>query len=207
MKLAFRITGVVAIVATTASVGCGRRSVQPPQAMPLKATTPLPNWQPRHPSPEFTRAAKVLKPLPDELLQGALAKSTEGEAVLQRYRATLSAGYEFFGTLNDHQIERLQTNHEIRISSKSLTPRQRAALEHWFENWRVAMRGTGPIEDFLVSLYRIGAREDLSNVDVGFTAVRRGGDSMVAGHLVQIYFWVTQPGGKVVDLGTVIAQI
>jgi len=203
------VAGAIA-VAALASGGCGRHPAQRPAAVvpTPDAATPLPVWAPNIPSPEFLRAARVLKPLPDEFLQGILGKSAEGEALLQRYHAMMPAAYQFFGTLDDRQVERLRTTHEIRIPAKALTPEQRAALNHWFEDWRAAMKGMRPeLEDFLVGIYKIGGKEDLSNVDIGFTAVREEGGRMVAGHLVQIYFWVRQPGGKVVDLGTVIAQI
>ena len=209
-KTRFRF--VVGIIAVTvlAFAGCGHRAAQKPASTPAvsKVTIPLPEWAPKNPSPDFLRAARVLKPLPDELLQGIVGKSAEGEALLQRYRGTMPASYEFFGTLDDRQIERLRTTHEIRIPAKALTPKQRAALNHWFEDWRAAMKGMRPeLEDFLVSIYKTGGREDLSNVDVGFTAVSKEGGHIVAGHLVQIYFWVKQPGGKVIDLGTAFAQI
>jgi len=201
---------VMVAVLCMVAPGCGQKTVQKPastSALP-KAAAPLPEWAPKNPSPEFLRAAKVLKPMPDELLQGIVGRSAEGEALLQRYRGTMPASYEFFGTLDDRQIERLRTSHEIRIPAKALTPKQRAALNHWFEDWRAAMKGMRPeLEDFLVSIYKIGGREDLSNVDVGFTAVSKEGGHIVAGHLVQIYFWVKQPGGKVIDLGTAFAQI
>ena len=96
---------------------------------------------PQEPLAGVPTAARVLKPMPDELLQGIVGKSAEGEALLQRYRGIMPASYEFFGTLDDRQIERLRTTHEIRIPAKALTPKQRAALNHWFEDWRAAMKG------------------------------------------------------------------
>lgn len=205
-----KMVGVlVAVLTVFCAAGCGRKS-PPQQSKPAaqKSAVPLPEWAPKNPSPEFLRAAKALKPMPDELLRGIVGESAEGEALLQRYRGTMPASYEFFGTLDDRQIERLRTTHEIRIPAKALTPKQRAALNHWFEDWRAAMKGMRPeLEDFLVSIYKIGGKEDLSNVDVGFTAVSKEGGHIVAGHLVQIYFWVKQPGGKVIDLGTAFAQI
>jgi len=203
---------LAAVLVAFCMAGCGRKSAQhPPKPVAQSVGVPLPEWAPKNPSPEFLRAARVLKPLPDELLQGIVGESAEGASLLQRYRGTMPASYEFFGTLDDRQIERLRTTHEIRIPVKALTPKQRAALNHWFGDWRAVMKGMRPeLEDFLVSIYKIGGKEDLSNVDVGFTAVRQQGGHgghIVPGHLVQIYFWVKQPGGKVVDLGTVFAQI
>ena len=199
---------LAAVLVAFCMAGCGRRAAPPPKPAAQKSAVPLPEWAPKNPSPEFLRAARVLKPLPDELLQGFAGKGAEGMALLRRYRGTMPASYELFGTLDDRQIERLRTTKEIRIPSKSLTAKQRAALDHWFENWRAVMKGTGPeFEDYLLLIYKRGGKEDLSNVDVGFTAISQEGGHVVPGHVVQIYFWVKQPGGKVIDLGTAFAQI
>ena len=141
----------ITVVAVLALVGCSHRAAHKPASTPAvpKAAVPLPGWAPKNPSPEFLRAAKVLKPMPDELLQGIVGRSAEGTALLQRYRGTMPASYEFFGTLDDRQIERLRTSHEIRIPAKALTPKHRAALNHWFEDWRAAMKGMRPeLQDF-----------------------------------------------------------
>ncbi|MGD0114085.1 MAG: hypothetical protein ABSD48_19685, partial [Armatimonadota bacterium] len=141
----WRSRGVSVSLAVAAALviglGCGRRAPQRAAGFESarKSAVPLPEWAPKNPSPEFLRAARVLKPMPDELLQGIVGRSAEGEALLQRYRGTMPASYEFFGTLDDRQIERLRTSHEIRIPAKALTPKQRAALNHWFEDWRAAM--------------------------------------------------------------------
>ena len=200
----------MAAVLCMAAPGCGRKTIQKPASTPAvpRVALPLPEWAPKNPSPEFLRAARVLKPLPDELLQGLAGKSAEGMALLRRYRGTMPASYELFGTLDDRQIERLRTTHEIRIPTRSLTAKQRVALDRWFENWRAAMKGTGPeFGDYLLLIYKRGGKEDLSNVDVGFTAISQEGGHVVPGHVVQIYFWVKQAGGKVIDLGTAFAQI
>ncbi len=65
------------------------------------------------------------------------------------------------------------------------------------------MKGMRPeFEDYLLLIYRMGGREDLSNVDIGFTAIGAGG-----GHVVHIYFWIRTPDGKLKDFGTAFAQI
>jgi len=53
--------------------GCSHRAPQRPSApAPApKASVPLPEWAPKDPSPEFLRAAKVLKPMPPELFRDA----------------------------------------------------------------------------------------------------------------------------------------
>jgi hypothetical protein len=147
------------------------------------------------------RAARVLKPLPVEIERSLVGSSTEGAALLQRIHRTSPACWEFFGSLDDHQIRRFRTAKEIRIPTKTLTANQRAALDRWFEVWRVAMKGMRPeFEDYLLLIYKMGGKEDLSNVDVGFHAT--GG-----GHVVHIYFWVRTPDGKVNDFGTAVAEI
>ena len=199
------VAGTIA-VAALASAGCGHHPAQRPAAVvpTPEAATPLPEWAPRNPSPELLRAARVLKPLPEESLQGMLGKTAEGEAILQRYRGIIPACYEFFGTLDDRQIERFRTTKEIRIPTKSLTPKQRGSLDHWFQSYRAAMKGMRPeLEDYLLLIYKMGGKEDLSNVDVGFTARAAG-----AGHMVHIWFWVKlRDGQQVNDFGTAFAQI
>jgi hypothetical protein len=196
----------MAAVLCMAASGCGQKTIQKPAATPavLKVSVPLPEWAPKNPSPEFLRAARVLKPLPDEALQPAAGEAPAGmSAILQRYRGTFLASYEFFGALDDLQIERFRATKEVRIPVQSLTAKQRAELGHWFENYCTVMKGTGPeFEDYLSMIYKMGGREDLSNVEVGFLAP--GGK---AAHIVHIYFWVRMPDGKVNDFGTAFAQI
>ena len=51
------------------------------------------------------------------------------------------------------------------------------------------MKGSGPeTADYQIMLYKMGAKEDLSNVRVGFQAQE--------GHMVHIAFWITPSGGK-----------
>jgi len=163
----------------------------------------LPEWAPKNPSPEFLRAAKVLKPLPPEMLQSMGQGSQAGEAMLKRYSTTFPALYEFFGTLTDQQRDRFVSAGEVRVKVKQLTPQQRTALDNWFEEFRKAMKGASlGVDDYKVMLYKAGAAQDLSNVDVGFSTKTAG-----KGHLVHIWFWVVGPGGQVTDFGTAFAQI
>jgi hypothetical protein len=184
-------------------VGCGRKPAQPPTPATQKPSVPLPEWAPKNPSPEFLRAARVLKPVPTELERQLVKSAPEGEALLARIRQTYPSAWEFFGMLDDRKIERFRATKQVRIPVRSLAAKQRAELDHWFESYRTVMRGTGPeFEDYLTSLYKMGGKKDLSNVDVGFLAP--GGTS---GHIVHIYFWVRMPDGKVNDFGTAFAQI
>jgi uncharacterized protein YcgL (UPF0745 family) len=97
-----------------------------------------------------------------------------GRAWSERYGRTLVAAWEFFGTLTDQQIERFVATKRLRLLAKDLTPKQRAAMYHYFDVWRETMKGV-PVdyqdqfgEDWLVELYRLGAKQDLSNVEITF---------------------------------------
>jgi hypothetical protein len=209
MKTAIYLS-VCLFVAT--ATGCGRES-KTPDNPPVIANPangkgakqpPLPDWAPKGPSPEFLRAAKVLKPLPPEMLVGAAQGDAALEAMLARYTRSFAAAYEFFGTLSDEQIERFLSTKVIRLPVRSLTSAQRAALDNWFDAFRQAMEGGPPeLADFRVILYKAGATEDLSNVDVGI----RAGEGPGGGHLVDIRFWVRQPDGSFSDDSSTFAQI
>jgi hypothetical protein len=176
MKLAWRIIAIIGLAAAVACCGCGRRAANPP-ARPAaqKATVPLPDWAPKNPSPEFMRAWKVLKPTPDDAFAQFAGGDPANLMLAKKASETWAAAYEFFGTLTDEQMRRFFSTKEIRIPIRSLTPAQRAALDNWFERWRVVMKGNGTLpEDWLVLLYKMGARQDLSNVEVGFTAKNEG---------------------------------
>ena len=197
MKLAWRAAVIIGIAVGVASFGCGKSN----QATDVKPTesaadVPLPEWAPENPSPEFLRAARVLKPMPEESFS---SPKDRAEAVSWlRYQRTLAAGFELFGTLTDEQIERFLSAREIRLPVGSLTEKQRLALDQWLDTWRDAMQGEGPHPDWLVLMYKAGAREDLSNVHVGFDC---------PAHRVHIRFWITLPNGEVLGLGNGIADI
>jgi hypothetical protein len=194
-----RLLHVIALILPVAA-GCAHHAAQKPTSVTpsAQATIPLPEWAPKNPSPEFLRAARVLKPIPPEEIAG----SNLTEAMKARYgRLVCGAAYEFFGTLTDEQIHRFLATKEIRIRVRDLTKPQRAALDAWFEAYREFGAG-GPPEasDYLIMLYKMGAREDLSNVRVGFQA-------LVGGHAVHIAFWVTPPAKKETWINTHVAQI
>ncbi|NIM07264.1 MAG: hypothetical protein GTN69_08650 [Armatimonadetes bacterium] len=193
--------GVVLILLVVISIllftaGCGEKdtsSQTTPAVSDSSKPTPLPDWAPENPSPEFLRAAKVLKPFPPELLRGAAEAGKTSEGVLLRFIRTWEASYELFGTMSDEQIERLRSTGEIRMPVRALTTQQRSALDNWFETWRSAMEG-GPLDlqDYLVELYKCGAKEDLSNVEFGF-ATPEG-----SGRMVHVKFWVKQRDGSII---------
>ena len=101
-----------------------------------------------------------------------------GEALHQRQLRVLPAAWELFGSLSDEQIGHFESARSVRVQIAEMTPPQRRALEQFFSVYRQTMKGV-PItsewsEDVVVELYRAGAREDLSNVDLIFD-VRAGG--------------------------------
>jgi RNA polymerase sigma factor (sigma-70 family) len=157
-----------------------------------------PSWPPKNPSPEFVRAERLLKPMPPELLERLVRMSPPAMAkVLKRYSDMFPAAYEFFGSLPDERLDRFVSTGEVRMPVTELDLPQRAALEKWFDAVRQMARGGPPDwRDYKLVLSRMGAAQDLSNVDVGFTSPKRQ---------VHIQFWVKQPGGKVEDVETAFA--
>jgi hypothetical protein len=163
-------------------------------------SVPLPEWAPKNPSPEFMRAWTALKPAPLEQLRHFAHGDEAGEAQLMKSLEFWPATYEFFGTLTDEQIQEFRAAKELRIPVKALTRQQRAALDAWFAAFRKAMKGSDPAtSDYLIMLYKMGAKEDLSNVRAGFVAN--------GGHAVHIAFWITVPGGEAGPICTWFAEL
>jgi hypothetical protein len=180
--------------------GCARKAANPPKPAAQNSAVPLPEWAPKNPSPEFLRANCVLQPVPAEFWREYAQGETGMQAMLKRYFLALPAAYEFFGTLSDEQIERFRSTRVVRTPVRLLTPKQRAAFETWLDVYQKAMKGTTLGEDdFLVFLYKCGARKDFSNVEVGFDAQ--------AGNAVQIKCWVRQPDGKTREPSTLVATM
>jgi len=182
----------LAILLMLAAFGCGRKA-SPPPARPAvqKPTIPLPAWAPKNPSPEFLRAARVLKPIPPEI-PGRFGEQAGPavQAILARYPGTYTPAWEFFGTLSDDEVTHLKSLGTVRVSVRKMTKTQRRILDSYFEAWGKAMAGQQQLPtDWLVELYKEGAKEDLSNVDAGF---RRDSDRGV-----NIQFWITRSDGSV----------
>jgi len=151
--------------------------------MPVQTSVPLPVWAPASPSPEFLRAARVFRTWVDE---PAVTDEPElaGRALQIRFHRTLVPAWEFFGSLTDEQIERFRSTKDLRIQVKDLTDKQRAALYHFFDVWRQEFKGvsspnTDFSEDWLVDLYKAGAKEDLSNVQIQFLVRGSGRVAMI----------------------------
>ncbi len=206
---------MLALSALVVVAGCARHAAAPkPVTRPAASAAPLPDWAPKSPSPEFLRAAKVLRPMPPEVFGSGEQAGPAAQAFMARYARTLPAAWELFGSLTDEQIHRFLTakpntdNPEISklifIPVKSLTPVQRAALDRWFAAWRTAMQGLAAEveervdDDRVVTLYKAGVREDLSNLDVGFNQ---------AGHSVNLFFRIHRPDKDVSGFGCTIGTL
>ncbi len=197
MKSRRRVIAIVGVVASWWAgacllSGCGNghspKAGGSAPAQSTNASIPLPDWAPANPSREFLRAARVLKPMPSELLDAGARGDPTRAATIDKFTRVWPASYEFFGTLTDDQLKRFLSTGQIRIPVKDLTIAQKTALDNWFSAWQRAMKATGN-EDFLVDLYKAGAERDLSNVDAGF--------DVQAGHMVHVKFWVKQQDGSV----------
>jgi hypothetical protein len=192
-----RCIPILAVVAF-AIAGCGQRTAHKPpaSAFPRRAQVPLPEWAPKNPSPEFLRAAKVLKPLPLEMLKSLGGQRQVPDLALKRYVGIWPAAYEFFGTLTDDQIERFRTTRRIRIRVGDLTKEQRKAFDRFITARDRALEG-----DLLVSFYKAGATKDLSNVEVGFLDE--------GGHIVSVRWWILnqQDPAKSQTAGDVFAML
>jgi len=181
--------------------GCGRKAEKTPAA---KATPPagvgLPDWAPKNPSPEFLRAAKVLKPLPAELLQRKGESVGVSDSVLKMYTKWWAAGYDLFGTLSDRQVARVRSTGLIRLRFASLTPKQRQAFESFMAAKDSALAGVSGYTEYRVVLYKFGAKQDLSNVDVGFEVEAR---------VVMVRTWIPKPQApeKTTTIGDAFAMM
>jgi hypothetical protein len=181
--------------------GCARR-VQPATAPQTVAhQDDLPSWAPEHPSPEFLRAAKLLKAVPPEA---------------EPYSPDYVPCWELFGSLTDQQLTEFTTwryqlrdtrttskglldlmvrNGEGRVEGdravfgmrwvsvpvKSFSPRQRQLLGKYAAVYTGYDREPGK-HDLLVELYRGGADQDLSNVDLFFCTSGHLVNLMLVGH-------------------------
>jgi hypothetical protein len=209
-KLSRCLSGAVAaVVLALAICGCGHRAQPAAKAKPAQATqTLLPEWAPKSPSPEFLRAARVLKALPLSTVRFPGATEAQNAAEARAGTIEWPAAYEFFGTLTDTQMQRFLTSEpdwkeaiatrrseaeprkgwkRVLIPMKSLTPPQRRAFDKWAAAWGRGREATHPDSaDYLVLLYKAGATKDLSNVRIGFKANP---------HYVGVISCITKPDG------------
>jgi hypothetical protein len=177
-----------AVLLTLAS--CASRHVQ--HAVALPAGVILPDWAPKTPSAEFVRAAGVLKPM-----AGENASNLSQQAADARIHLVLVPGWEFFGTLNDDQIQHLLTSKSMNIPYTALTKNQQDKLKSFFDVWRDTMKDAPPDsgmagDDLLVNLYKAGAKEDLSNVRISLD-IRASGIVRFAALIVKANGVVSPP--------------
>ncbi len=187
------------IAALALAPGCGQRQAQqePPERPAQTADVPLPDWAPENPSPEFLRAAKMLKPMPESAAPDRSATEIKKRQAMKSMVHT--ALYELFGALSDEQLQEFLDSGETRIPMEQLTTSQRRAVDAFFEGSReYAEDGYSHGRDYLVMLYKAGAAQDLSNVDVGFQSM---------GHQVSFYFWIQRPDGREAMLGMSLAYM
>ena len=137
-----RARRVVLAIASTAIVwvaggaaGATKVKTKPTQAAPKPAAVSqktarpvLPEWAPKNPSPEFLRAAQVLKLLPLDIAKSPARTDAENAIRIRGTTIKWTAAYELFGTLSDEQVERfLQSKPKhLVIPIKQLTQRQRS---------------------------------------------------------------------------------
>ncbi len=191
------ICGLAVLTVLAATTLARPGPAKPPTKVAQPTWVTLPSWAPQHPSKEFLRAARILRemgtdvpPLPDTPQP---QEDLAGKAFSTHYHRTLVPTWELFGTLGDKQVARFLSTKQIRLPVKSFTKKQRDLLDRYFEVWRQEMKGLPEREnewsrDWLVALYKEGAREDLSNVLLTFQVRSRGRVAMI--------LYVTQPGGK-----------
>jgi hypothetical protein len=189
----------IALLLPLSAAGCAHHAPAPKTRPAAKESVPLPDWAPKNPSPEFLRAARVLKPIPADMMQNAGEAMQVPAAVLKRYERWWPAGWELFGTFSDAQIEQVLKTKFLRVHVRNLTPRQRKAFEAFMDAIDSAL-AVASRPEYRVSLYKFGAKKDLSNVDVGFD---------IDAHALLIRTWVPTPGaaGKSITTGDAFATL
>ena len=157
-----------------------------------QTSSELPAWAPEEPSPEFLSAARVLGSFPAE-------DSSQED---QSFNQILVPTWEFFGTLDDDQVNSLLANKSISLPFGSLTRKQRSQFDNILSVYRQTMRNApaDSSKDLLVLLYEKGARKDLSNVNLVID-IRPSGT-------VRFSYMIQQPDGTTshalsIGLGTI----
>jgi hypothetical protein len=162
--------GVLVVVAGIVVLGgCSRRPAERPKPAAQKVAIPLPEWAPKNPSPEFLRAARVLKPMPgEEVLRNA---STPEQVAHRRlfFEHIFPRTWELFGSLSDGQVGQFRAHGRVWVPVRQMTEKQRAAFQNLLNDFQ-RLKALGQDLDLRVFLYKMGAKEDLSNVKIGFSA-------------------------------------
>jgi hypothetical protein len=156
--------------------GCGRHETETPTRVEPspEPNALLPEWAPEDPSEEFLRAARVLKPTPSEIYLTAADPMERAVQEVAWHDHILPRTWEMFGTLADEQVEHFLSAKEVFVKVTEMTPEQRAALQRLLDDFQ-GLEAGGQDFDLEVRLYKFGAREDLSNVQVGFVTAEGEG--------------------------------
>jgi len=169
-----RLGWLVAVVIVVLAVsGCGRRDKQASgrKATGASASVPLPEWAPKNPSPEFMRAARVLRGVPMDAVGRGDMPEQSWRALLEYMKRVSPTLWQLFGSLSDAQIESFLAAKRISIPVRDLTPAQAAALAAVLDankDNETEISGVH-LPDFRTLLYKMRAAQDLSNVTIGFT--------------------------------------
>jgi len=178
--------------------GCAPKAQQTTRPKNVSRQDQIPSWAPEHPSPEFLRAAKLLKAIPPEAqpysaeyvpcweLFGSLTDKQLAELMTWKYefRSTRQISEELLGILVRNGQSRVEgdrvviAHRFVSVPIKSFSRRQRQLLDKYIAVYAGYNQPAGK-HDLLVDLYHAGAKQDLSNVDLYFNG---------HGHLVSFNF-------------------
>jgi len=139
----------------------------------------LPVWAPQKPSPEFRRAAKMLKEPPSTTSEDAVEKAFESGR--SQY---LPPAWELFGTLEDRQIAELKQKRELLLAYKKMSGKQRNMLERLLFGWETADK------ELRRKVQRIKPAPNFSNVELVF--------AVHSGERVVILMQARQPDGSII---------
>jgi len=157
------VTLSLLLIVVLSLLGCGGRS-----------SRSLPVWAPPNPSEEFLRAAKTL--------------TSPEEMFVTKYKDMLPSAWEFFGALDDQQIQDIKAGKELRLQYGSLNEKQKAALQKMLRSSLREADGSALPFDFLAELNKQGAAQDLSNVTVIL--------NLAGGGTARLGLQVMQPDGS-----------
>jgi hypothetical protein len=180
--------------------GCASRARHAAGPKNVARQDDLPSWAPEHPSPEFLRAAKLLKAIPPEAapyspefvpcweLFGSLTDQQLTEFTTWRYQVRSTRGMEDIldilvrdGQARVEGDRLVMAMRWVSVPVKSFSPRQRQLLDKYAAVYAGYDQEPGK-HDLLVELYRAGAEQDLSNVDLFFCTSGHLVSLMLVGH-------------------------
>jgi len=196
MKLRWYVLGVMFAVVLAAITGGGAAlaaaKLKPaPSAAGKKKPAPLvlPSWAPKNPSKKFLRAARVLKPIPAEAepyspmhLAAWEFFGSLSDKQIAAFQKRQQVSLPISGVKPDvrHFLKEnvgarevggklVYYTHDVYVEYKSLSPQQQQLFHNIVKAFAESV--TDGDRDLLVVLYKCGAKKDLSNVEVGFSAL------------------------------------